>query len=82
MSQGGGIWGARRLWRGGLEVCRAGDPLCVLCVEGDGINKRGVPEAPRWLVGVATPVLQLLYSAFMICTSTLRTLTLRAVFAA
>ena len=42
-SRGEGLFG---LSRGGLEVCRAGDPLCVLCVEGDGIKMRDVPEAP------------------------------------
>ena len=64
-------------------MCRAGDPLCVLCVEGDGIKMRGVPDAPRWLIGVVTSVLTHWgYSAFMIYMYTLRTVTLRAVFAA
>ena len=55
-------------------MCRAGDPLCVLCVEGDGIKMHGVPDAPRWLIGVVTSVLTHWgYSAFMIYMYTLHT---------
>ena len=38
-------------------MCRAGDPVCVLCVGGDGIKMCGVPEDRRWIVGVLTSVL-------------------------